>query len=207
MLLVSSKRWYLSRFWIFGILLIFFFLSAPKNCNADSGSVVKVEFVVGLRSEEGKEVKFVVEVHPEWAPLGAARFLELVDLGDDYWEGIRFFRAIDGFLNTVQINPLLSREWKDKFIEDDPVVASNKRGYLTFSGSAERLDSRTAQFFINLDDNSKYDRLGFAPFAKVVDGGMVMVDQIYGSINEGSPVKSVRRLADANGYIAGGGEL
>ena len=35
-------------------------------------------------------------MHPEWAPLGAARFLELVDLGDNFWKGVRFFRVIEG---------------------------------------------------------------------------------------------------------------
>jgi len=37
-----------------------------------------------------------VQVHPDWAPLGAARFKELIDL--DFFKGVRFFRVITGFM-------------------------------------------------------------------------------------------------------------
>ena len=37
-----------------------------------------------------------MEVHPDWAPLGAARFEELID--DNFFKGARFFRVIDGKL-------------------------------------------------------------------------------------------------------------
>jgi cyclophilin family peptidyl-prolyl cis-trans isomerase len=34
----------------------------------------------------------VIEVMPKWAPLGAARFKELVE--DHYYDGVKFFRVI-----------------------------------------------------------------------------------------------------------------
>ena len=37
-------------------------------------------------------------MHPEWAPLGAARFLELVEIGEPFWKGARFFRVIEGMV-------------------------------------------------------------------------------------------------------------
>jgi cyclophilin family peptidyl-prolyl cis-trans isomerase len=39
-----------------------------------------------------------VEVNPEWAPLGAARFSELVET-PGFFEGVRFFRTIKGFMS------------------------------------------------------------------------------------------------------------
>jgi len=46
-----------------------------------------------------------------------------------------------------------------------------------------RPDTRTTQLFINLRDNSAYDRLGFAPFAEVVSG-MDIVDGLYAGYQE-----------------------
>jgi hypothetical protein len=44
---------------------------------AAADSTYEVEFEVQLK--KGETGTFVLEVHPEWAPLGAARFKELVD--------------------------------------------------------------------------------------------------------------------------------
>jgi peptidyl-prolyl cis-trans isomerase A (cyclophilin A) len=44
-------------------------------------------------------------------------------------------------------------------------------------------NTRTTQLFINLRDNSAYDRLGFAPFAEVVSG-MDVVDRLYPEYEE-----------------------
>lgn len=37
-----------------------------------------------------------IEIHPGWAPIGAARFLELVDTG--YFNHSPLFRCVPGFL-------------------------------------------------------------------------------------------------------------
>ena len=62
-----------------------------------------------------------MQVHPEWAPLGAARFKELVDT--DFFKGVRFFRVIGGFMAQFGIhgNPKISATWKDNKLTDDPV--------------------------------------------------------------------------------------
>src|SRR5688572_6815489 len=39
---------------------------------------------------------FVVEVHREWAPIGADRFYNLVRNG--YYDGVRFFRVVPDFV-------------------------------------------------------------------------------------------------------------
>jgi hypothetical protein len=49
----------------------------------------KVKFDVQLASG-GVVGDFVIEVHPEWAPLGAARFRELIDAEDGkFFKGVR----------------------------------------------------------------------------------------------------------------------
>lgn len=60
-------------------------------------------------------------------------------------------------------------------IPNDPVVASNRAGYVAFSAAYNSDKSaavnRTTEIYINYKDNSaKLDRLGFAPFGVVTRG-------------------------------------
>jgi peptidyl-prolyl cis-trans isomerase A (cyclophilin A) len=128
---------------------------------------------------------FVIEVVSEWAPIGADRFYNLVRNG--FYDGARFFRAIDGFMVQfgLHADPAVTDAWQDERILDDPVVQSNRRGYVTFAMTAES-DSRTTQLFINLVDNETLDGMGFAPFGRVVDG-MDVVDQLHTGYGDGPP--------------------
>ena len=72
----------------------------------EASTTTRVEVEVNLAP--GNVNKFVIEVHPEWAPLGAARFLELVDEGDKFWKGLRFFRVIGRFFGRLVFASLLS---------------------------------------------------------------------------------------------------
>lgn len=54
----------------------------------------KVELLVQL--DENTQAPLLVEVHPEWAPRGAARFVELVEHG--YYNGCRFHRVVQKFM-------------------------------------------------------------------------------------------------------------
>ncbi|MBW3541075.1 MAG: peptidylprolyl isomerase [Planctomycetes bacterium] len=139
-------------------------------------------FKVKLATNEGD---IVIEVHPEWAPHGAARFRELVEEG--FYDGCRFFRVIDGFMAQAGINgdPLVMAQWRDNNIPDDPVVQSNTRGYVTFAQSSQP-NSRSTQFFINFGDNSRLDRDRFAPFGKVVEG-MDVAEKLYSGYGDGPP--------------------
>lgn len=127
---------------------------------------------------------FVLEAYREWAPLGTDRFFNLVRHG--YYDGARFFRVIPGFVAQFGIpgDPNLSAIWTEQPITDDPVVESNRRGYVSFATAGP--DTRTAQVFINLADNSRLDAMGFAPFARIV-GGMDIVDALHAEYGEGPP--------------------
>ena len=127
---------------------------------------------------------FVIQVNRAWAPHGADRFYNLVKNG--FYDDVRFFRVISGFMVQFGINgdPALSSKWREANISDDPVKASNTRGMITFATAGP--NTRTTQVFINFGDNSNLDRMGFAPFGKVVSG-MKVVDAINAEYGEGAP--------------------
>jgi peptidyl-prolyl cis-trans isomerase A (cyclophilin A) len=111
---------------------------------------------------------FVIEVEREWAPNGADRFYQLVSSG--FYDDCKFFRDIPDFMVQFGINgdPNIQKNWREATIKDDPVMKSNKPGYVTFATSGP--DSRTTQIFINYEDNRRLDSMGFAPFGRVVEG-------------------------------------
>jgi peptidyl-prolyl cis-trans isomerase A (cyclophilin A) len=128
---------------------------------------------------------FVVEVHRDWAPNGADRFYNLVKSG--FFDDVRFFRAIDGFMVQWGISgdPAVSAKWMNANIQDDPVKQSNKRGFITFAKTGAP-NSRSTQIFINYGDNSRLDPTGFAPFGQVTKG-MDIVESLYKGYGEGAP--------------------
>jgi len=146
------------------------------------GGVWNAEFMVNL---DGKTTKnFTVEVHPDWAPKGAARFHELIHEG--FFKDVRFFRVVSGFMAQFGINgnPAIQAKWRDANIQDDPAKKSNHRGYMTFANAGP--NTRSTQLFINFKDNAFLDSQGFPPFAKVTTG-MDTVDTLYSGYGEGAP--------------------
>ena len=127
---------------------------------------------------------FVVEVNRAWAPNGADRFYVLVKNG--FFDEARFFRVIEGFVAQfgMHADPYVTAAWMNYAIPDDPVTQSNVRGALTFATSGP--NSRTTQVFINLQDNTNLDGLGFPPVGQVVEG-MEVVDALYSGYGEGAP--------------------
>jgi cyclophilin family peptidyl-prolyl cis-trans isomerase len=136
--------------------------------------------LVDIDTSQGR---FTLEVHPDWAPIGAARFLELVKA--KYFDDSRFFRIRVGYIAQFGIagSPKVSQAWRTKTIADDPVKQSNKRGFVAFAMTAK--DTRSTQIYINLVDNTRLDSEGFAPFARVTEG-MEVVDKLYSGYGESS---------------------
>jgi peptidyl-prolyl cis-trans isomerase A (cyclophilin A) len=123
----------------------------------------------------------VVEVHRDWAPVGADRFYNLVKNG--FFDNGRFFRVVSNFMVQFGINadPKISTVWREARIRDDKPTQSNKRGTITFATSGP--NSRTTQVFINFKDNAFLDGQGFAPFGQVTTG-MDIVDKFYAGYGE-----------------------
>jgi len=140
---------------------------------------------------------FVVDVHRDWAPLGADRFYNLVKNG--FFDDVRFFRVAPGQLAQFGMHgdPAVEEAWRDASIADDPVRHGNSRGTVSFASRGP--NTRTTQLFINLRDNSPYDRLGFAPFAEVVSG-MDVVDGLFSGYGERP--EQPRIDAEGNAYLS-----
>ncbi|WP_419950315.1 peptidylprolyl isomerase [Candidatus Palauibacter sp.] len=135
---------------------------------------------VALETSRGE---FVIAVHPEWAPMGAERFLTLVESG--YYDDARVHRVVPDFIVQWGLagDPALTAEWMNAYIPDDPVVASNTRGRIAFAFTEP--GTRATQVYINLVDNARLDSTGFAPFGEVVSG-MEVVDALYSGYGEDS---------------------
>jgi peptidyl-prolyl cis-trans isomerase A (cyclophilin A) len=120
---------------------------------------------------------FTIDVHRDWAPNAADRFYNLVKAG--FFDDVRFFRAIDGFMVQFGISgdPAVSAKWQEAHIQDDPVKQSNKPGFVTFA-QTNAPNSRTTQVFINYGDNARLDATRFAPFGQVTKG-MDVVSSLY----------------------------
>jgi peptidyl-prolyl cis-trans isomerase A (cyclophilin A) len=146
----------------------------PASLHAKAPAVFKAKFTTTAGD-------FVVEVHRDWAPLGADRFYNLVRNG--YFTNASFFRVVPGFVVQfgLSANPAVNNVWKEAKIQDDPVLQSNKRGFLVFATAGP--NTRTTQLFINFADNTRLDSMGFAPFGKVAEG-MDVVDKIYPGYGE-----------------------
>ncbi len=162
---------------------------------SESADTYTIEF-------ETTKGSFSVEVRRELAPIGADRLHELVVA--QFFDGARFFRVIEGFMAQFGIaaDPKMGDRWRTARIPDDPVVASNSRGSITFATSGP--GTRTTQLFINYRDNSQLDGLGFSPLGEVVLG-MDVVDQLYSGYGEGAPRGSGPRQdrvhAEGNAYL------
>jgi peptidyl-prolyl cis-trans isomerase A (cyclophilin A) len=150
-------------------------------------------FRVDFETSRGK---FSVDVLRSWAPKGADRFYDLVQ--DHFFDGAKFFRVVPGFVVQFGLNadPKRNERWLDQRIADDPVSHSNLRGTLTFA--TEGPNTRAHQLFINLVDNARLDRMGFAPIGRVIDG-MTVVDSLYSEYGEAPDQHMIQTLG--NSYL------
>src|SRR5215472_11722091 len=88
------------------------------------------EFNVKFETTAGE---FTVKVTRAWAPNGADRFYNLVQ--HHFYDGAAFFRVLSGFMAQFGLNPNpeVNAAWEHANIKDDPLVQSNRRGYVTFA--------------------------------------------------------------------------
>lgn len=137
-----------------------------------------------------------IEVARKLAPLGVDQFYQAVN--DGFYDECRFFRVVKGFVVQFGINgdPQVQKSWKDQPIKDDPVLFSNLKGTICFATSGP--DTRTTQMFINLSDNSRLNKLGFAAFGRV-NKGMKHIEAITDEYGE-QPQQD-RIQAEGNTYL------
>jgi peptidyl-prolyl cis-trans isomerase A (cyclophilin A) len=156
------------------------------------------QYTVELDTTEGP---LRIEVTRAWSPNGADRFWNLVRIG--YYTDIAFFRVVDGFMAQAGIHgrPDVNAAWRSANIPDDPPVEHNTRGMVSFAMAGP--GTRTTQFFINMVDNSRLDPMGFAPFGRVRDMGVV--DRLHDGYGEGAPAgrgpAQARMQREGNAYL------
>lgn len=146
---------------------------------------------------------FAVDVHREWAPIGADRFYNLVRNG--FFDDARFHRVVEGFIVQFGLpgDPAVAVNWLDETMPDDPARESNTLGRIAYAFTEP--NTRATQVFISMADNSRLDTQGFSPFGEVVDG-MDVVTRIYSGYGEDSG-GGVRRgdqsriVAEGNAYL------
>ena len=124
-----------------------------------------------------------IELDQRKAPASASNFVQYVQ--DGHYNGTIFHRVIDGFM--IQGGGF-TKEFEQKptrkpIKNEADNGLKNSRGTVAMARTAD-VDSATAQFFINVADNSFLDfrspnprEYGYAVFGKVV-GGMDVVDKI-----------------------------
>ncbi len=152
--------------------------AAPAEVVAEWPTTVPDVYKIKFETTAGD---FVVEVHKDWAPLGAERFYQLCKEG--FYDNSAFFRVIPGFVAQFGLaaDPAVTAQWKSQNLQDDPVKQSNAPGYLTFATAGP--NTRTTQLFINYGNNANLDGMGFAAFGKVIEG-MDSVKKINSSYGE-----------------------
>jgi len=175
---------------------------AIAACRVPSSVALAPHELTRVRIETSKGA-FVLEVNRAWAPRGADRFLELVR--GKFFDDSRFFRVREKYIAQFGIagDPAVTREWKDRYIPDDPVRTSNVRGTFAFAMTGPNL--RNTQIYINLVDNTQLDAQGFSPVGRVVEG-MDVVDRIYSGYGEGAggglrAGKQQRMLEEGNKHL------
>ena len=140
---------------------------------------------------------FVVQVHRDWAPLGADRLYNLVKNG--FFDEARFYRVVPNFMVQfgMNANPAVTTAWRPVTLADDPVKQSNQRGYITFANTGQP-NSRGTNVFINFKDNSFLDKQRFAPFGEVTKG-MDVVEKITAEYGEKPDQTSIN--SQGNAYL------
>ncbi len=145
---------------------------------------------------------FVVEAHRAWSPWGVDRFYYLVRR--NFYDDVRFFRTIDGFLVQFGISgdPKISAVWKARYMPDDTVPhQSNLRARISFGSLGPH--TRTTQLFISYRDDPNLDR-DYAPIGQVVEG-MAVVDSLWKGYGDAPPrgtgPDQDRIFAEGNAYL------
>lgn len=144
-------------------------------------------FVVEVRTSEGT---FDVTMHRSWSPLGVDRAYHL--MRHDFYAGARVYRVLPDFVAQWGFSgdPALDSLWEARPVADEPTVASNVRGTLSFARAGP--NSRSYTLFVNLVDNQRLDEVmsggvaGYPPIGRI-GRGVDVVGGFYAAYTEDPP--------------------
>lgn len=159
-------------------LSLFLFIASICCCFADSPKPQTSKVL--LKTNQGD---VTIQLYPEKAPKTVDNFLQYVR--DGFYKNTIFHRVIPDFMiqgGGFEAN-LKQKETRSPIKNEANNGLSNKRGTIAMARTGV-VDSATAQFFINVKDNTFLDHraptpadYGYAVFGEVVDG-MDVVDKI-----------------------------
>ena len=120
---------------------------------------------------------FTIEIHPEWSPIGAERFIELIK--DGVFDGTVIYRVVKD--QAVQFgypkDPTLREKWrKAPNLRDDPQIFANpnfRRGMISFAGGGP--NTRGVDVFITFMTGNANGNPGApweTPFGIIDEAGM-----------------------------------
>lgn len=139
---------------------------------------------------ETSKGNITLELDADKAPITVENFIKYID--DEFYDGTIFHRVIAGFM--IQgggfLPGMIQKETGENIQNEATNGLSNARGSIAMARTSDP-HSATAQFFINLKDNTFLDHTapsgqgwGYCVFGKVVDG-MDAVDAIA-AVNTGN---------------------
>lgn len=158
----------------------------PEMLTAAAPDSFLAEFVTS-------EGSFLVTMHRDWSPLGVDRAYQLVK--HDFWAGARIYRMLPDFVAQWGFSgdPTLDSLWEEHGIADEPSVASNVRGTMSFARAGP--ETRSYTMFVNLVDNQRLDDAmaggvaGYPPIGRIVGNGTDVVAGFYAAYDEDPPVQ------------------
>jgi len=127
--------------------------------------------------------EITIELDATNAPLTTTNFVEYVTSG--FYDGTIFHRVIDGFMiqGGGMTSDMKEKKTRAPIKNEADNGLANARGTIAMART-QVVDSATAQFFINVNDNGFLDHkgktpsgYGYAVFGKVIEG-MDTVDAI-----------------------------
>jgi cyclophilin family peptidyl-prolyl cis-trans isomerase len=157
-------------------------------------------FLVDVETSEGT---FSVRMRRHWSPAGVDRAWHLME--NDFYAGARIYRVVEGFVAQWGLSgePVRDSIWRDHPVVDEPPMASNLRGVISFARGGP--ETRSFQLFVNLVDNTRLDAMvsggveGYPPIGEIEDG-LAVVDGFYSAYSDNTPAQdSIRTLG--NDYL------
>ncbi|GGP26231.1 peptidylprolyl isomerase [Silvimonas amylolytica] len=145
-----------------------------------------------------------ITVQPAWSPLGAARFLQMVD--DGFFADVPLFRCVNNFICQFGAMPPQAHAKTYGTIADDPkqpALRPFKRGYLSFAGAGA--NTRSTQMFITLGDNigGLGEQPWETPFAQLtpasIQNTMAHLNTGYGDMPPWGKGPDPQKIAAADG--------
>jgi peptidyl-prolyl cis-trans isomerase B (cyclophilin B) len=128
---------------------------------------------------------FEVELYPDKAPITVENFLSYVK--EAFFDGLIFHRVIDGFMiQGGGFDENMNQKPTKAPIKNEAGNGVKNEKYTIAMARTNVVNSATAQFFINVEDNDFLDHrdespagFGYAVFGKVIKGTDV-IDKVKG---------------------------